>query len=113
MTSPQKKYYRQRSTRMIPEGGRCENGFYSFRPKIERPSARTSQPWNFAGRSASRNARPSRASRVLYEVRSNISSGRIARVFFILVGSQMVLLHGFVKKTQKTLDKELKLAAPV
>jgi phage-related protein len=47
----------------------------------------------------------------LYEVRSNISSGRIARVFFVLIGSQMVLLHGFVKKTQKTPDKELKLAA--
>lgn len=45
----------------------------------------------------------------LYEVRSNISSGRIARVFFILTGNQMVLLHGFIKKTQKTPDKELKL----
>src|SRR5262245_16995976 len=36
----------------------------------------------------------------LYEIRSNISSGRIARVFFILIGSRMVMLHGFVKKTQ-------------
>jgi phage-related protein len=40
-----------------------------------------------------------------------MSSGRIARVFFVLVGSQMVLLHVFVKKTQKTPDKELRLAA--
>ena len=46
----------------------------------------------------------------LYEVRSNISDGRIARVFFVLIGSKMVLLHGFVKKTQKTPDKELDLA---
>lgn len=46
----------------------------------------------------------------LYEVRSSISSDRIARVFFVLIGNQMVLLHGFVKKTQKTPDKELKLA---
>ena len=46
----------------------------------------------------------------LYEVRSNISSGRIARVFFVLIGNRMVLLHGFIKKTQKTPDKELKLA---
>lgn len=46
----------------------------------------------------------------LYEVRFSISSGRIARVFFVLIGNQMVLLHGFVKKTQKTPDKELKLA---
>jgi phage-related protein len=46
----------------------------------------------------------------LYEIRSHISSGRIARVFFALAGNQMVLLHGFIKKTQKTPDKELKLA---
>lgn len=46
----------------------------------------------------------------VYEVRSSISSGRIARVFFFLIGARMVLLHGFVKKTQKTPDKELKLA---
>jgi phage-related protein len=31
-------------------------------------------------------------------------------VFFVLVGNQMILLHGFIKKTQKTPDKELKLA---
>lgn len=46
----------------------------------------------------------------LYEIRSNVSSGRIARVFFVLIGNQMVLLHGFIKKTQKAPDKELKLA---
>ena len=46
----------------------------------------------------------------LYEVRSSISSGRIARVFFVLIGNRMVLLHGFVKKTQKTPDRELKRA---
>ena len=46
----------------------------------------------------------------LYEVRSNISDGRIARVFFVLIGAKMVLLHGFVKKTQKTPDKDLDLA---
>lgn len=46
----------------------------------------------------------------LYEVRSNIGSGRIARVFFTLIGNRMILLHGFIKKTQKTPDKELKLA---
>ena len=53
---------------------------------------------------------PMKGIKGLYEIRSNISSGRIARVFFVLVGNQMVLLHGFVKKTQKTPDKELKLA---
>jgi phage-related protein len=46
----------------------------------------------------------------LHEIRSNISSGRIARVFFVLISGRMVLLHGFVKKTQKTPERELKLA---
>jgi len=53
---------------------------------------------------------PMKGLKGLYEIRSNISSGRIARVFFVLTGNQMVLLHGFIKKTQKTPDKERKLA---
>jgi phage-related protein len=47
----------------------------------------------------------------LWEARSNISDGRIARVMFAAVGGRMVLLHGFVKKTQKTPDKDRRLAA--
>lgn len=31
-------------------------------------------------------------------------------MLFVLVGNRMVLLHGFVKKTQQTPEKELKLA---
>jgi phage-related protein len=46
----------------------------------------------------------------LYEVRSNISDGRIARVLFVLIENQMVLLHGFIKKTQKTPSRDLNLA---
>lgn len=53
---------------------------------------------------------PMKGTRGLYEIRSNISSGRIARVLFVLIGNRMILLHGFIKKTQKTPDKELKLA---
>jgi phage-related protein len=45
----------------------------------------------------------------LWEVRSNIRSG-IARVFFYIDKSEMILLHGMVKKTQKTPDRDLKLA---
>ena len=45
----------------------------------------------------------------LWEVRSNIKSG-IARVFFYIDKSEMILLHGLVKKTQKTPDRDLKLA---
>ncbi|MCY4489317.1 MAG: type II toxin-antitoxin system RelE/ParE family toxin [Deltaproteobacteria bacterium] len=46
----------------------------------------------------------------LYEVRSNLTGGRIARVFFTISGSTMLLLHGFIKKTQSTPLRELRLA---
>lgn len=45
----------------------------------------------------------------LWEARSNIPEG-IARVLFTVVGSEMVLLHGFVKKTQATPKADLALA---
>ena len=47
--------------------------------------------------------------RGLWEVRSSITPG-IARVIFHVDGDRMVLLHGFVKKTRKTPDRELDLA---
>ena len=47
--------------------------------------------------------------RGLWEVRSNISTG-IARVFFTVKDSLMILLHGFVKKSQKTPQNELDTA---
>jgi len=46
----------------------------------------------------------------LYEVRSSLSSGRIARVLFCIHDSQMVLLHGFIKKSQKTPKQDLDIA---
>jgi len=46
----------------------------------------------------------------LWEVRSKISNGCISRVFFTIVEADMVLLHGFIKKDQKTPKKELGLA---
>lgn len=45
----------------------------------------------------------------LWEIRSSIQAG-IARVLFTVVGEAMVLLHGFVKKTQKTPQTELETA---
>jgi phage-related protein len=48
--------------------------------------------------------------RGLWEVRSSISSGRIARVLFCIVDGEMVLLNGFVKKTQKAPQQEIELA---
>ena len=46
----------------------------------------------------------------MYEVRSNVTAGRIARVFFTVSGRTMVLLHGFIKKSRATPAKELVLA---
>ena len=47
----------------------------------------------------------------LYEVRSSLSQNRIARVlFYIDAKGRMVLLHGFIKKTQKTPPADLELA---
>ena len=45
----------------------------------------------------------------VWEVRTRLST-RIARVLFVLEGNVMVLLHGFIKKTQKTPKHELDLA---
>lgn len=45
----------------------------------------------------------------LWEVRSNLPSG-IARVLFTVEGNTMVLLHGFIKKSQKTPLDDLHLA---
>jgi phage-related protein len=46
----------------------------------------------------------------LFEVRSNLSDGKIGRVLFSLAGGDMVLLHGLVKKSQKTPQADLQLA---
>lgn len=46
----------------------------------------------------------------VWEVRSTLPSRRIARVPFGVVKGRMVVLHGFIKKTQKTPPTDLKLA---
>ena len=46
----------------------------------------------------------------LWEVRSDIAGSRIARVLFCVKAGRMVLLHGFVKKSQKTPAGDLELA---
>lgn len=46
----------------------------------------------------------------LFEVRSTLKSNRIARVLFATTKGEMILLHGFIKKTQKTPEADLKLA---
>lgn len=46
----------------------------------------------------------------LWEVRSDLPGGRIARVIFCIVGGEMVLLHGFEKKSHKTPQRDIDLA---
>ena len=46
----------------------------------------------------------------LWEVRSSLASGRIARIIFCAHEGELVALHGFIKKTQKTPAGDLELA---
>jgi phage-related protein len=43
-------------------------------------------------------------------VRSDLTGGRIARVVFCIAAGEMVMLHGFEKKTQKTPQQDIELA---
>jgi phage-related protein len=54
--------------------------------------------------------RPITGRRGLWEIRSNLSGGRIARVLFCIEHGRMVLLHGFIKKTQRTPGREIEIA---
>ena len=45
----------------------------------------------------------------LWEIRSQIIN-RIARIFFTIYDDKMVLLHGFIKKTQRTPALEIIIA---
>ena len=45
----------------------------------------------------------------VWEVRSNLGN-RIARTLFAVEGGSMILLHGFIKKTQQTPTAEIALA---
>ena len=46
----------------------------------------------------------------LWEVRTNLDD-RIARLIFCFSGGELVALHGFIKKTQKTPQPDIDLAA--
>ena len=46
----------------------------------------------------------------LWETRSDVTGGRIARVLFTIVKGEMALLQGVVKKTRKTPVQELEVA---
>jgi phage-related protein len=46
----------------------------------------------------------------LWEVRTTLPSRRIARMLFCFSGGDLYILHGFVKKTQKTPEQDLAMA---
>ena len=46
----------------------------------------------------------------LWEVRSDLKDGKIGRVIFCVAKGRMALLHGFIKKTQKTPGHDLQVA---
>ncbi len=46
----------------------------------------------------------------LYEVRTNLAGNRIARVLFCTAHGEMILLHGFLKKSRQTPKSDLDLA---
>jgi phage-related protein len=46
----------------------------------------------------------------LWEVRSGLAGGRIARLMFCLADGEIYVLHGFMKTTQKTPPQDLELA---
>jgi phage-related protein len=45
-----------------------------------------------------------------WEVRSSLSGGRIARLIFCVKNGEIYVLHGFMKKTEKTPQQELALS---
>jgi phage-related protein len=47
----------------------------------------------------------------LWEMRSTITGKRITRILFCHQGDRLILLHGFIKKTQQTPKKDLDIAA--
>jgi phage-related protein len=46
----------------------------------------------------------------LWEVRSDLTDGKIGRVIFCVTRERMVLLHSFVKRTRKTPSQDLGIA---
>ena len=46
----------------------------------------------------------------LWEIRTDLPTRRTARVLLCVYRDHLVALHGFIKKTRKTLDEELEIA---
>ena len=48
--------------------------------------------------------------RGLWEIRTNLPNNKIARVLVCVHENEMILLHGFIKKTQKTKKSNVDIA---
>lgn len=46
----------------------------------------------------------------MWELRSRLTSNRIARLVFFVAQGRIGIVHGFIKKTQKTPPAEIALA---
>lgn len=46
----------------------------------------------------------------IWEVRSKLSNNTIAKTFFTVINNQMILLHGIIKKSEKTPKNDFDLA---
>lgn len=46
----------------------------------------------------------------LWEIRTELPTGRIARVLICVYSNRLVALHGFIKKTRTTPDAEMSIA---
>jgi phage-related protein len=46
----------------------------------------------------------------LHEIRTDLGQKNIARVLFFIHKNKLILLHGFIKKTEKTPKSDLDLA---
>jgi phage-related protein len=55
--------------------------------------------------------RPMASHKGLWEIRSSLPSRREPRILFCVAGGCLVLLHGFIKKAQRTPKADLDLAA--
>ena len=84
------------------------DGCGACRPKIAGRLGPTSRPCKSDGRLACTLCRSLGTG--LWEVRSTLANKRIARLIFFVTEGRIGVLHGFIKKTQKTPPAEIALA---
>jgi phage-related protein len=84
------------------------NGFWNCLPKAARQWGKDIQKVEFGWPIGRPHCAPLGHS--LWEVRSDLDSNRVARVIFCMGHGHMILLHGFIKKTQKTPQQDIELA---